>query len=178
MPQIERPKTWADVMSFVKEHGLDQDEHFSLSFGTEPEDKLWPLHVRWITIYLVEGGSEGFYLHMDELIHNKHRQVNESTPRALGKFWSLEEGLKAVSLLTYYVYGWSIPSPQTVDVRVMVEELGKFATVASAHASALASDPYWRGYWSGKRNAYLEARDLLHTGKPMPQPDLGEWQGG
>jgi hypothetical protein len=41
------------------------DEYFHIS-GPDPEDK-WPADYRWIAVFVVIGGSEGLYLHIESI---------------------------------------------------------------------------------------------------------------
>lgn len=105
MPEVDRPTSWGDFMEFVREHHLEREEYFSLSNGTKNDEPLWGKHTRWIAVYWVEGGSEGYYVHVDRLDWNESTQVTEATTMALGKFWSKASAAIAVTYLTPFVYG-------------------------------------------------------------------------
>jgi hypothetical protein len=104
MPELARPLTWGDVMEFVTMNGLHHEEYFSLCQGVKATDEVWK-DARWVAVYWVEGGSEGYYLHIDRIVWNEERQVNETQTYALGKFWSKASAAVAVTWLTPFVYG-------------------------------------------------------------------------
>ena len=47
------------------------DEYFSLEV---PGNEKWPDRYRWIAVYVVTGGSEGLYLHVDQLLEGGGRR--------------------------------------------------------------------------------------------------------
>ena len=52
------------------------DEYFSYSdmCGNPPVTAKWPEDYRWIAVYVVTGGSEGLYLHVDLIAGDKPRR--------------------------------------------------------------------------------------------------------
>jgi hypothetical protein len=103
----ESPKTLAGVMEFIKAQKLADDEYFSMSFDYknnrqhEGDEPLYAEDTRWIGVFCVEGGSEGYYVHV-ERISGEHEMDNIF----LGKFWSAKRAMEAVTLLTACVNGW------------------------------------------------------------------------
>ncbi len=61
-----------------------------------------PSPSRWL-IYLVPGGSEGYYLHVDTLDDG-----NAITTVLLGKCWTIVDGMQAVSALVR-MFDWTRP---------------------------------------------------------------------
>lgn len=106
MPQIERPRNLGDLMKFVADHGLGQEEYFAAESKLSSEEPLWKEDTRWIAVFWVEGGSEGYYVHVERLNINKElggELVAQNL--ALGKYWSKGSASIAVTLLTPFVYG-------------------------------------------------------------------------
>jgi hypothetical protein len=104
MPEFERPRTWGDLLAFAVKNGLANEEYFTLCAHTKADDPIWG-DSRWIAVYWVEGGSEGYYLHVDQLVWNEATQVNEARTFALGKYWMKASASIAVTLLTPWVHG-------------------------------------------------------------------------
>lgn len=98
-------RTMADLMQFVHDNKLDQEEYFTA--GWKPVDgvPLWREDTRWIAVYWVEGSNEGYYVHVDRLNWNKERQVMEVEHMATGKFWQKWTATRAVAMLTPWVHG-------------------------------------------------------------------------
>jgi hypothetical protein len=105
MPEVERPKDWNALMDFVKEHKLDQEEYFTLDYKTDPTEPIWNENIRWISVYWVEGGSEGYYLHVDQMNSRGVEEYFRSRIMALGKYWSKAEAERACGLITRWCYG-------------------------------------------------------------------------
>ena len=59
--------TWDDVDKFIRDHHLDDDEYFELHTVYRHHHPNWRQElvyadkVRWIAVYWVMGGSEGYY---------------------------------------------------------------------------------------------------------------------
>lgn len=58
------------------------DEYFSEGY---PRDQKWPTSWRWVAVYVVTGGSEGTYLHIDVVSPTGASDVNERKLLILGK---------------------------------------------------------------------------------------------
>ncbi len=58
---------WGDVDAFIREHELDRDEYFEPHTVFRHHHADWQKefvytdNVRWIAVYWVVGGSEGYY---------------------------------------------------------------------------------------------------------------------
>jgi len=63
-------------------------------------EQLWTDNTAWIAVYVVKGGSEGFYVHVDRL----DRIVNGRTMLLLGKYFDLEKAEEAVRRISRWVY--------------------------------------------------------------------------
>jgi hypothetical protein len=104
---VDSPQTLEGVQEFIKAQGLEEDEYFNLSsrYGrSEPltgSDLLYTPGTRWIAVFCVEGGSEGYYVHVERISNDK-----EMDCIFLGKFWQRERAMEAVTLLTACVNGW------------------------------------------------------------------------
>ena len=116
MPYIDPPDNWGEVDAFIRANKLDQEEYFTFCWPYDyrkrvDADKLpvWGDRTRWIAVYMVEGGSEGWYVHVERVnvpegageIHSAY----ETESIMLGKFWDHERALEAVAMLTRFVYG-------------------------------------------------------------------------
>lgn len=105
MPEVERPRTYGDLMEYVKANRIDQEEYFSLSQGVKAEEPIWSPTTVWIAVYWVEGGSEGYYVHVDRIEDREALGHRVSTVMACGKFWAKASASLAVTYLTPFVYG-------------------------------------------------------------------------
>lgn len=97
--------TWRDLHRLVKRRFeiLGADYVNLDDFGPEgidPDTRVWTDDVHWIACYVVRGGSEGWYVHVDVIPHD--RQTRK--PYMLAKFWSLNEALRASEILTRLTY--------------------------------------------------------------------------
>lgn len=96
--------TMAQLLAFVKAHGLDQDEYFQASGDARLADldfNLWgedEAHTRWVIAYAAPGSNEGWYVHIDRVDRD-----GKCHPLALGKFWSADAATMAVTLLTRFL---------------------------------------------------------------------------
>lgn len=107
MPEVQKPLTIEDLMKFVADSRLDKEEYFCLAMSIKRSDEIWLPDTRWIAVYWVEGGSEGYYVHIDRIDYSKERDNFIVTRLALGKYWAKASAGMAVLLLTPFVYGLS-----------------------------------------------------------------------
>jgi hypothetical protein len=69
-----RPKTLREVGTYLRtELGTLIDEYFSFCPDTQP-DTPWPINSRWIGVFPVTGGSEGWYVHVEAITPDGNRQ--------------------------------------------------------------------------------------------------------
>jgi hypothetical protein len=93
--------TWDAVDAFIREHGLDDDEYFEVHTVYRHHHADWKKEfvyadqVRWIAVYWVVGGSEGYYVHVET--HARETQRGELI--FLGKFWDVARAEQAVNML-------------------------------------------------------------------------------
>ena len=95
----ECPQTWGNLINELRDAGFSADEYLSdqhIDLGLTAEawaaKPLWSEGTRWIAAYWVVGGSEGYYVHIDELIDNPDRNLRDRIARnhIVGKFWDWE----------------------------------------------------------------------------------------
>jgi hypothetical protein len=133
MCQTETPDsfTWQDVLDWVESKGFDQDEYFSLTgiygkdfdesqklrytflnsqvFGDRSSCRVWNISCYWVV-----GGSEGYYVHVDQVLssrdcsihdyeHSKD-QIYHSQRGLVGKFWSANRAAAVGNAITKYIY--------------------------------------------------------------------------
>jgi hypothetical protein len=102
-PPPEQPPpewSWADLLQEAEPLLKDlEPDYLNIDRDVYPESPVWDWrrHVRWIAVYCVEGGSEGWYLHVDQVWH-EGRRIG-----LLGKFWSEDQAIEAVSRITRVV---------------------------------------------------------------------------
>jgi hypothetical protein len=93
--------TWGDVARFIREKGLDDDEYFEMHTVYRHHHADWKREfvyadkVRWIAVYWVAGGSEGYYVH----IETRERETQKAELVLLGKFWDVPRAEHAVNML-------------------------------------------------------------------------------
>lgn len=105
-PEYHRPRTAGDLMAFIAHHQLGEEEYFSVRDIVETRSETIFLdNTKWVAVYWVEGGNEGYYVHIDRLNWNQGRQVMEAQNIAVGKYWLVASANKAVALLTPFVHG-------------------------------------------------------------------------
>lgn len=93
--------TWGDVEKFVKKAGLDKSEYFHIDVPSMRDQVVWDEKgIRWIAVWWVRGGSEGWYVHVERVVSH-----GERIPAMLGKFWSAQEAAAAATALTRLFYG-------------------------------------------------------------------------
>jgi hypothetical protein len=98
----ERKKTVQEVFneltSMLKEQGIyDELESFSIMMGYDKKGDF--PNYRWISCFVVEGGSEGHYIHVDIIAHDVRETLY------LGKtFMGIEHALKVSNLCTMSFY--------------------------------------------------------------------------
>ncbi|HEY3331953.1 MAG TPA: hypothetical protein VGK19_18115 [Capsulimonadaceae bacterium] len=91
--------TFGDVMAFVEEHKLDQDEYFVLDDRDKDGDRqVYTRGVRWVSTFWVEGGSEGWYVHVEQITSDGNRHL-----RMLGKFWSIDAAENATNMIARFL---------------------------------------------------------------------------
>ena len=93
--------TWGDVDKFIREQNLDDDEYFEVHtvFRHQHEDwkkeSVYADRIRWIAVYWVVGGSEGYYVH----IETRECETQKAELVFLGKFWDVTRAEQAANLL-------------------------------------------------------------------------------
>jgi hypothetical protein len=86
--------SWADLKREVEPLLKDlEPDYVSVGLDLPDSEAVWneTTHTRWIACYPVEGGSEGWFLHIDQIAHER-RQTG-----LLAKFWSQEEAIEAAA---------------------------------------------------------------------------------
>lgn len=110
--KLERMATYRELFDFCKSNlkssgVLDQLEYFDLSTSLRyerkatPDDPL-PKNLRWIVVFAVTGGSEGFYIHVELITSNDDpKRGHDRLCVILGKDLSnkMDTALKAVNVL-------------------------------------------------------------------------------
>ena len=109
MSFIASPETWGEISRFISDNGLREDEYFqfcwpydgaSVDMAAQP---IWTEQARWISVYMVVGGSEGWSCHVDRILEAEpHYRIDHVMS---GKFWSPAAALRAVDMLTRLFYG-------------------------------------------------------------------------
>ena len=93
--------TWGDVDTYIREQHLDDDEYFELHTVYRQHHPDWKKEfayadkIRWIAIYWVVGGSEGYYVHVE----TRELEPQKAELVFLGKFWDAARAELAVNLL-------------------------------------------------------------------------------
>ena len=62
---------------------------FSCSYDRDP-DRLVPSRYRWLVAYAVEGGSEGYYVHVGAIVHDHGNGPTTYVEFGLCKTWDAE----------------------------------------------------------------------------------------
>ncbi len=90
-----RPKTLQQIFTYLRAT-LDPliDEYFTISATATPETP-WPLDARWIAIFPVTGGSEGWYVHVEAIDQAGQRRglYLIKTFRGLPHAWQIAQRL-------------------------------------------------------------------------------------
>lgn len=71
-----RPTIGAILKAIKEAEGEVWEEYLSCSYnekGYTTNDK-WPCSYRWVSVYVVTGGSEGMYLHVDIITNDNERK--------------------------------------------------------------------------------------------------------
>ena len=104
--------TWRELHESLAAAGFADDEYLSLAYDLRGQwdDDVWGKvgdeWTRWIACYWVEGGSEGWYVHIDRMLPKGGAENGfDSTPMVLGKFWDWERAEKCAQFATRLVYG-------------------------------------------------------------------------
>jgi hypothetical protein len=103
--QADKPHTWRTVLDLIQEMGFDQDEYFHL-FPTKRnmiDQPIWN-NQKWISVFWVVGGSEGYYVHIANIwseITSDH--MDHTDLIILGKFWDRERAEQATQALQYFI---------------------------------------------------------------------------
>jgi hypothetical protein len=93
------PETWGDLLKTLTAAGFAEDEYLSsqaIGLGLSRQEweakPIWSDGTRWIACYWVRGGSEGYYVHIDELTAGNDPSTRDYTTKnqILGKFWDWE----------------------------------------------------------------------------------------
>ncbi len=93
--------TWGDVYAFVREHDLDDDEYFEVHTVYRHQHPDWKTEfiyagkVRWIAVYWVVGGSEGYYVHVE----TRSGESPQVELVMVGKFWDTARAEIAANML-------------------------------------------------------------------------------
>jgi hypothetical protein len=93
--------TWGDVDKFIRDHNLDDDEYFEVHtvYGHHHADWkkefVYAEKIRWIAVYWVVGGSEGYYVHVE----TREPETQKTELVLLGKFWDAARAEQATNLL-------------------------------------------------------------------------------
>jgi len=101
--------TWNDVSDFIHKFEFDKDEYFQYSFSPSrdvpKDDPVWDKGVHWVACYWVIGGSEGYYVHVDQLVTTtgSKQSGNERRMVLLGKFWDIERAQAAANAVQLLV---------------------------------------------------------------------------
>lgn len=91
--------TFGDVMEFVEANKLDQDEYFVLDDRDKDANRqVYEQGIRWAVSFWVEGGSEGYYVHVEQIASDGKRHL-----RMLGKFWSIDAAERANNMIARYL---------------------------------------------------------------------------
>lgn len=94
-----------DLNAALAAQGLEPDEYgFSDITRLVSHDRKsapWPARYRWIAVFAVTGGSEGYYVHIDAIVSHDGGRREERTPLGLAKTFSgMEHALKIASAAT------------------------------------------------------------------------------
>lgn len=93
--------TWGEFGQFIRDNGLDDDEYFELHTVYRHQHPRWQAEfvyadkIRWIAVYWVVGGSEGFYVHVETREH----ETQKAELVFVGKFWDAARAEQATNLL-------------------------------------------------------------------------------
>ncbi len=92
--------SWADLEREAEELLRDlEPDYANVGLEIDRHDPVWDetRHVRWVAVYVVEGGSEGWFVHVDQIWH-EGRRIG-----LLAKFWRLDDAIEAAARLTRVV---------------------------------------------------------------------------
>ncbi len=104
--------TFEDLEKFIRANGLGNDEHFGIEHhdwktGQRIDDRrreqIYTPGVRWIAVWWVVGGSEGYWVHVARIIPSDGPENPAAEQIALGKGWSIEWAERSVRLLQKYI---------------------------------------------------------------------------
>lgn len=99
---------WLELVSALYGSELNE-EYFALASRADRRVSIWD-GARWLACYVVEGGSEGWYLHVDkisdEIVMNEDCSVQESGRQLMliGKFWSYAGAERALLVATKLIH--------------------------------------------------------------------------
>lgn len=162
---MEEQRTWRDTLAFIKEHKLDQDEYFEIDTNNLLNSPVWGEGVAKIAVWLAVGSNEGYYVHIEAIYRRGDgEREGRRLKMGVGKFWSIEAGMRAVDLLTRFLYNFPLPledSIRQVDLVKVEAILEEKARLARASREALRGESYWKGYWTGKLNGMAEAKEAI-----------------
>lgn len=66
---------FSNVLKRIPKEMLEDLDYFAINGTREKTDAYWPYPFRWIAVYYVTGGNEGYYLHVDPIwIENGERK--------------------------------------------------------------------------------------------------------
>jgi hypothetical protein len=60
-------EAWENITTLMPTHLRDDLDYWAVTSTTDA-DTPWPIKARWIAVYVVPGGSEGYYLHVDAIV--------------------------------------------------------------------------------------------------------------
>jgi hypothetical protein len=103
--KFERMATVGELFDFCKasldEAGVSELlEYFSIMSRVERDQPL-PVNLRWLVVFPVTGGNEGFYIHIEAIYHDDSPTEAKRKLLILGKDLSnkMDTALKAVNVL-------------------------------------------------------------------------------
>ena len=94
--------TWRTVLDFIDEMGFSADEYFHLypANGHLIDQPIWNSQ-RWIAVFWVVGGSEGYYLHVENRWNDEKGDYADLI--LLGKFWDWERAEEATQAVQRFI---------------------------------------------------------------------------
>jgi hypothetical protein len=105
------PLTWEELYAFIRAEKLDEEEYFSNKdyengWDSFKHEEVYTCNdtrrVRWIATWWTPGGSEGYYVHVEEIGTKGHEDYQKT--RLLGKFWSIDSAEQAVNKISRFIH--------------------------------------------------------------------------
>lgn len=110
-PPTADTMTWNELEAWMRRSGLDKDEYVAnfWRYDGRPalgDTKVWDgdAGVRWISVFWVVGGSEGYYVHIERIMHGQPEDRRECM--LLAKFWDVERAEACVAAVQRAVNGY------------------------------------------------------------------------